>query len=371
MDRGGTETWLMHILRRIDRKVFAMDFLTQTSEPGQFDEEIRDLGSRIIPCLYPSSRPWTYASQMRRVLKRNGPYQIVHSHVHHYNGFVLRLANSSGVPVRIAHSHNDTSPVDAAANFGRRRYLALSRHWISKFASCKIAASRQAALSLFGSPGLHNQWRILPYGVDFEPFRSKVDTASVRAELGIPHGHFVIGHVGRFVEQKNHSFFVRVAEEVVRRDARIHFLLAGDGPLRRSIEQQVTGLNLSGHFSFLGVRSDVPRLMLGGMDAFLFPSLHEGLGLVLVEAQAAGIPCIYSDRIPEEADIVGPLVHRLPLEHSPSDWADAVLALRSHEKPLNHATAYEAVKNSNFNIETSLCGLEEVYRTSAYVNQAA
>lgn len=361
----------MHILRRIDRKVFAMDFLTQTTKPGHFDEEIRDLGSRIIPCLYPSSRPWTYAAQMRRVLRTMGPYQIVHSHVHHYNGFVLRLANSGGVPVRIAHSHNDTSPVDAAANFSRRRYLALSKRWIAKFASFKIAASRQAALSLFGSPGMHNQWRVLPYGVDFEPFRPTIAAASVRAELRIPRGHFVIGHVGRFVEQKNHSFFVRIAEEIVRRDARVHFLLVGDGPLRPSIEQQVAALNLSGHFSFLGVRPDVPRLMLGGMDAFLFPSLHEGLGLVLVEAQAAGVPCVYSDRIPEEADIAGPLVHRISLEQSPSSWADAVLALRSQKKPLDKTVAFETVKNSVFNIETSLRGLEEVYRTSAYVDQAA
>src|SRR5438270_3016745 len=101
MDRGGVETWLMHVLRHIDRRRFVMDFLTQTTNPGQFDEEIRDLGSRVLYCLNPH-QPWLYAAGMRRVLAANQPYQIIHSHLHHYSGFVLRLAKSGGVPGRIA-----------------------------------------------------------------------------------------------------------------------------------------------------------------------------------------------------------------------------------------------------------------------------
>src|SRR3954453_21935810 len=105
MNRGGVETWLMHVLRHIDRHRFVMDFLTQSTNPGQFDEEIRDLGSRVLYCLNPH-RPWLYAAGMRRVLAANQPYQIIHSHLHHYSGFVLRLAKRAGVPGRIAHSHN-------------------------------------------------------------------------------------------------------------------------------------------------------------------------------------------------------------------------------------------------------------------------
>jgi glycosyltransferase involved in cell wall biosynthesis len=361
MDRGGIETWLMHILRNIDRSRFAMDFLTQTTKSGQFDDEIRDLGSRILPCLYPH-RPWLYASGMRNVLANNSPYRVIHSHVHHYSGFILRLASRAGIPVRIAHSHSETSAVDASASWSRKCYLGLSRQWISRFASYKLAASKKAALSLFGPQHSQNAWRILPCGVELGPFGLASDRRAVREELGIPESTMVIGHVGRFVDLKNHEFLVRIAAEIVTRNANTHFLLVGDGPLRTRIEQQVAHLNLAKHFSFLGVRSDVPRLMSGGMDAFLFPSRNEGLGLVLVEAQAAGLPCFYSNCVPEEADIVHPLVHRVSLDQSATVWANLLLnILGSRETPMDKRAALEIVQESAFNIKTSLRGLEDIY----------
>ena len=117
---------------------------------------------------------------------------------------------------------------------------------------------------------------------------------------------------------------------------------------------------LSPHFTFLGVRSDVPRLMLGAMDAFLFPSLYEGLGLVLVEAQAAGLPCLYSDCIPKEADIVAPLVHRLSLTQSASEWALKLLQI-GEKRPVEQASALAQVKSSPFHIDRALGQLEKVY----------
>lgn len=368
MDRGGVETWLMHILRRIDRRVFAMDFLTQTTKAGHFDDEIRDLGSRVIPCLYPS-RPWAYSANMKRCLQAAGPYDIVHSHLQHYNGFVMRLASAYGVPVRIAHSHNDTSAIDADASLVRKGYLRLSKRWIARFATCKVAASQQAGLSLFDTPGIRNQWSILQYGADLKPFMAPVDRASIRAELGIPIDAFVIGHVGRFAEQKNHQFFVRVAAEIASRDESAHFVLVGDGPLRRSIESQIAQSQLSHRFSLLGVRPDVPRI-LKAMDAFLFPSLHEGCPLALSEAQAAGLPCFFSDVIAEETDFVPSLVHRLSLGQPSSQWSDAVLS-RSRYPGISRAEALKIIEKSAFNIEVALRGIEEVYRTATLVRHAA
>jgi len=361
MNRGGVETWLMHILRHIDRRRFVMDFLTQTTEPGQFDEEIRDLGSRVLYCLYPH-RPWLYAAGMRRVLAANQPYHIVHSHVHHYSGFVLRLAKSAGVPVRIAHSHNDTSPVDSSAGWSRKAYLNLTKGWVSRFATTKLAASQQAGLSLFGPHSNQNDWRILPYGAELAPFGSTVNPRAVRAELNIPPDALVVGHVGRFVTQKNHHFLLQIAAAAISRNPRMHFLLVGDGRLRPAVEEEVTRRQLGSNFTFLGVRSDVPRLMLGAMDAFLFPSLHEGLGLVLVEAQASGLPCIYSQCLPEEADVVGPLVHRISLQQSATAWADVLLrVLESGKRPLDQRTALDIVRRSEFNISTALYGLQSFY----------
>ncbi len=361
MDRGGVETWLMHVLRHIDRSRFRLDFLTQTTKRGQFDEEIRDLGSQILPCLHPT-RPWVYASGMRKVLAANRPYGIIHSHVHHYSGFTLRLASRAGVPVRIAHSHNDTSANDAAASLARKAYLRGTKHWISRFATCKLAASRKAGLSLFGPQTDRNGWRILPYGAELAPFQLPVNRKALRTELGLPHDALVVGHVGRFVEQKNHQFLVKIAAEAVARHPKIHFLLIGDGPLRPQVEQQVKQWDLTKHFTFLGVRGDVPRLMLGGMDTFLFPSLHEGLGLVLIEAQAAGLPCIYSHCVPEEADVIPSLVRRISLEQGATAWTAGLLrALETKESALHQQTAFRMIQQSAFNIETALRGLQEVY----------
>src|ERR1700733_11910503 len=122
LDRGGVETWLVQVLRHIDRQKYQMDFLVHSESPGAYDEEVRALGSRIIPCLHPSN-PVMYARNFRRALRQYGPYDVVHSHVHHYSGYVLTLAAMWGVPVRIAHSHNDTRAAEASTSIGRREYL--------------------------------------------------------------------------------------------------------------------------------------------------------------------------------------------------------------------------------------------------------
>ena len=358
MDRGGVETWLMNILRRIDRSAFTLNFVTQTMQPGVFDEEIRDLGSKVIPCLHPS-RPWSYGRTLRQILASE-QCDIVHSHVHHYSGFVMRVARSFGVKGRITHSHLDSSLADAKTSLSRAGYLKLTKRWIARDSSRKLAVSERAAVSLFGKADSLNQWQTMPCGSDLEPFTMRVDRADVKKQLGLPEVAFVIGHVGRFAEQKNHSFLVRTAAEVLVQNPRAHFVLAGDGPLRPAIEQQVAAAGLSHHFKFLGVRPDVPRLMMGAMDAFLFPSLYEGLPLALVEAQAAGLPCLYSDDIALETDIVKPLLHRLSLAQPASEWASKILQLEG-KRPVEQASALAQLRNSAFHIDETLRQLEKVY----------
>ncbi len=102
MNRAGTETWLMHLLRNIDREHYRMDFLVHAAQPFEYAEEIEALGARVIPCLHPT-KPWRYARNFMRILKELGPYEVVHSHVHHFTGLPLYLARRAGVPVRIAH----------------------------------------------------------------------------------------------------------------------------------------------------------------------------------------------------------------------------------------------------------------------------
>ena len=363
MNRGGIETWLMHILRNIDRDRFQMDFLVHTTEPCAYDDEIRALDSRIIPCTLPSLRWWTYDSNLKQIFKKYGPYDIVHSHVHHFSGNILRLAKNAGVPIRIAHSHNDTSSAEAQAGWKRHLYLSLMKWWIAHYATLGLSCSHKAAADLFGFYWKNDpRWQVLYCGINLTPFREKVYPVAVRAEFDIPADALVIGHVGRFQPQKNHKFLLDIAAEIATQEPKMRLLLVGVGSLRRDIEHQVAHLGLTDKVIFADVRSDVPQLMLNVMDIFLFPSLYEGLGLVSIEAQAAGLPCVLSDVVPEEADVVKPLVKRLSLSQPASYWAtELLLHERKRATEISNFEALSLVTNSQFNLEISLTELEKIY----------
>lgn len=368
MNRGGVETWLMHVLRHVDRQRLRMDFVVATDQPGAYDDEARELGCRIIPCLHPQ-KPWLHARTFTRILRVYGPYDVVHSHEHFYSGYVLRVACAAGIPVRIAHSHNDTTVQEAGAGLLRRMYLRLMRSWIDRYATHGLAASRQAASDLFGPTWFADpRWRILHYGIDLAPFQQALDPVAVRADLGIPPDAFVIGHVGRFDAQKNHAFVLAIAAAVAQREPTMRLVCIGEGTLRPAVERLAMQMGLANRVHFLGSRPDVPRLMRGAMDVFLFPSLFEGLGIVLLEAQAAGLPCVYSDVVPDEADLVAPLVRRLPLAQSPVEWAEAVLAARGSTRTVTQMEAARIVEESSFNIATSAANVEEFYHGGCFTS---
>lgn len=360
MNLGGAETWLMHILRHIDRKRFQMDFVVHTTQPAAYDDEIRALGSQIIPCLHPRY-PLTYARNLKRILREYGPYDIIHSHVHHYSGWVLRVAQQAGIPMRIAHSHSDTSFLQANASVLRRLYFVLMRRWIIQYATRGLGCSRAAATALFGPEWTSDaRWRVLYYGIDLMPFHQAVQRDSVLAELGIPPDAFVVGHVGRFVEPKNHIFLLDIAREIVRCEPRARFVLVGDGHLRATVAQRVKEMGLTEYFVFAGERADVARLMLGAMDLFVFPSLYEGLGIVLVEAQAAGLPCLISNVVPQDVEVVPSLFQRLDLAQPAAVWAETALAMRCSPRPAQ-AEALAQVEKSVFNVNASVRALEKEY----------
>jgi glycosyltransferase involved in cell wall biosynthesis len=361
MNRGGIETWLMEILRHIDRDRYKMDFLVHTTQPAAYDEEIRSFGSRILPCLYPS-RPWAYAANFQRIVREFGPYDIVHSHVHHFSGYVLQLAKYNGVPIRIAHTHTDTVSSEYRGGFYRRIYFHLMKSLINRCATVGLGSSYQALAALFGSDCDRDlRWRVIDYGFDLTQFQGYIDSDQVRAELGIPADAFVIGHVGRFAAVKNHTFILDIAAEVIQREPKMYLLLVGDGPLRSDMEQKAVQLGLSDRVIFAGVRSDIPRVMGGAMDVFLFPSLYEGLGNVRLEAQAAGLPSIISDVVPEQGDVVQPLVKRVSLSLPASLWADTILQHRDAVSVVSPSDAWAEMANSQFNIKTAVKQLKNTY----------
>jgi glycosyltransferase involved in cell wall biosynthesis len=359
LDRGGIETWLLHVLRHIDRARFQLDVVSALARPGAYDDEIRAAGARLFRC--PDAvRFWSFGPRFKNILRQNGPYAVVHSHFNPV-GYPLRWADQAGVPVRVAHGHNDSPELGDLARPAQTLFRPLARYWVSRHTTLGLAASRRAAQALFGQRWQqHPHRRVFYCGVDLAPFRASVDRGAVRRELGLPEGSLVVGHVGRFHEQKNHAFLIDVIAELARREPRSHLLLLGEGRLRPVIEQKAARLGLSGRITFAGSRPDVPRLMLGAFNVFALPSLYEGLPLVGIEAQAAGLPCVLSDVITDEVDIVPHLVRRLSLRQPPSAWADALLEQASRPA-LSRAEALTAVEASPFDIRRGVRALEQLY----------
>ncbi len=368
MSRGGPETWLMRILRHIDRQRFQMDFVVHTTEKCPYDQEVQALGGRIIPCLQPHN-PFIYARNFKRILKNYGPYDIVHSHVQYYSGFIVRLAYQAGVPIRIAHNHTPTyGNIDALDQhkYGilRRGYIALMRNWISRYATLGLIVNRAGGPDMFGSNWESDpRFRILHYGIDLTLFRSEIDSKAIRRGLGIPADAFVVGNVSRFFRKKNHPFILEIFSQLTRLEPRLLLLLVGDGPLQKDIEDQAARMGLTPQVIFTGSRPDVPDLMRGAMDVFLFPSFSEGLPNVMLEAQAAGLPCVFSDDMAAEVDIISPLIHRMSLSQPASEWADAVRAVKNPSDRIAQEEALEIFDGSPFDLLWGLKELERAYHS--------
>lgn len=357
MDRGGIETWLMNILRATDRSRFRFDFMVHTTRACAYDDELRALGARLIPCS-PPARPGAYLRDLERIFGTEGPFDAVHVHGSAADGAVLRAAARAGVPVRIMHSHN--------AGEGRRRlrsygYRLLTRHWMRRFMTHGLGCSQAACAYDFGPRWRADpRCRVLYYGLDWEAFRQAADVPALRAGLRLPPTALVVGHVGRFDPQKNHSFWLEIARRIAARRGDAHFVLVGDGDGKPGFQEQVRRSGLAQRFALTGVRSDIPAL-LQGMDVFLFPSLHEGLPLALLEAQAAGLPCVVSTSITPETTVIEAQMRWLPLDAAPDTWAEAVLEMAGQRRRENHLAAWHAVAHSRFSITYCLDRLAEVY----------
>jgi glycosyltransferase involved in cell wall biosynthesis len=365
MHRGGVETWLMHVLRGIDRTKFHFHFLVHTGEKAPYDDEIRSLGAHIHPCTGVRN-PIKYARQFKSVLREHGPFDVVHSHVYLYSGFPMRLAAESRVPIRIAHSH--TAPKKKALNLARFTYERLMADWIARYATHRIGISRIAADSLFGKRA-HDSASVLPYGFDFTPFLQPRSPEEVKKRLGVPLHRKVIGHVGRFFPVKNHAFIVECFARIVAAGVDAHLLLVGDGPLVPTIQKDIESRGLTDRCTFAGPQSVVAPF-LSAMDVFLFPSLYEGLGIVALEAQAAGVPVIASSVVPEEIDVIPKMVEHIPLEDGPEVWASAVIEkLRNG----NFKRGDEALllQRSNFALPVCIEKLSRIYEGERIKDSAA
>ncbi len=363
LDRGGTETWLVRVLSHLDRDRFQFDFAVNTDLPAALDDRVREFGCGISSCA-PASVPYRYSRRMRTLLQAGERYSIVHSHFDPC-GFPLRFASQSHVPVRIAHCHNPGMEFRGKPIIARRLLAPVTRDWIRRFATCGLATSRVAGESLFGPiRGFESLWRVQYCGLALDEFDPQPTESDLRKALSIPTDAWVIGHVGKFCadRQKNQEFLLKIGQKMIRREPATRIVFVGDGQRRPAVEELAARLGLRDHVMFLGSRPDVPRLLTEVFDVFAFPSRYEGLGVALVEAQAAGLPCLVAEHLPNEAVVVPSLVSRCRLSEPASEWARKFFELRNAPLSVSRDEALSIVRESRFNVVDSANRLQQFYK---------
>lgn len=349
---GGVESVVMNYYRHIDRTKIQFDFLCDEDSTNIPYEEIEQLGGRVI-LIPPYQKVFKYQKELIRIFKENN-YKIVHSHINTLSVFPLRAAKKAGVKVRIAHSHSTTNKKEWKKNLLKQVLRPFSKVYATDYMCCSELAGRW----LFGDKAYASgQVYLLNNAIDLDKFKYNESLRKEkRKELGISDDTLVIGHIGRFVAQKNHTFLIDIFNEVHRKNSNSLLLLVGQGPLKEEMENKVRELKLNDSVRFLGQRNDVNELYQA-FDVFCLPSLYEGLPVVGVEAQASGILCILSDDMTKETKVLESTKFN-SLENNSLNWAELILnSVESYKR----SNTSEKMTESKFNIDVEVKNLENYY----------
>lgn len=324
MDVGGIENQLMHLLRNADKERFQIDFTTTMDHPF-YQDEIEALGGKCIRI--PATEGWHFLRQCKALYRvmRDGQYDIVHSHELFHSGMVLLTAKMAGVKHRFVHAHNWSDDDGTGRQSAvRKLYNSVMRRWILRYGTDFCACSTLAGRFLYGEKKTHEpNYHLIFNSVDTSKFIENYD----RQETGelCDDGWVNILQVGRFSPIKNQLFTAEIAKELKCRGKKIRILCAGNNG--NEYEQQVRAAmqeyGIEEHMMLLGVRKDIDVLARKSA-AFLLPSLYEGMPLVMIEAQATGLPCVTADTYSHEVDFGIGYVQWLRLEQSAAEWADAI-----------------------------------------------
>ena len=350
LDRGGAEAMVMNLYRTIDRTQVQFDFIIHTEKKQAYYDEIIALGGKIYH--FPAFNGLNYFKMMnlwKLFFKDHPEYKILHSHVRSYASLYLPIAKNAGLKT-IIHSHNTSSGkgLKAVVKFCLQRGL---RKNVDYYFACSDVAGKW----LFGEKiTKQSNYQVLNNAIDVEKYAySEMSRKKIRDEFNLKN-ELVVGHVGRFHPQKNHSFLVDIFAEIHKKRPDSVLMLVGTGDLMDSVKEKVTELKLDDSVIFTGSRDDVNEL-LSAFDVFVFPSLFEGLPVTLVEVQAAGLPCFSSDSVTKEVDF-DRKINYISLDNDAVYWADEII--NSKPERLDHS---EAIRKAGYDIQYTVKKLTSFY----------
>ena len=350
MNRGGMETLIMNLYRNINLEKFQFDFATHTEKKGDFDDEIYSKGGKIYSFPQFRKNPKVYRNTWKKFFYEHaGEYDVFHFHTNSLANIVaLEEAKKAGIPIRIVHSHSTW------ANKGKLQWInnILHRYHqtkLPKLATDLLACSTEAAQWLYNGMNVRNlNVSLLKNGVDCEKFSfDKSIRKIVRAELGVSDNDVLVGHIGKFIPVKNHTFLLEIISAMKNENGNVHAILIGEGDLKRQIADKAKQMGIKEIVQFLGVRSDIPELLMA-MDIYIMPSLYEGLPVSVVEVQATGLPVLLSDTISKEVKLKRN-VKFISLNESAEKWAEKALEFYK----LKRETDNDSIRNAGFDIKST------------------
>lgn len=352
---GGVESVVMNYYRHIDRQRVQFDFVVDGYEKTALDDEIVALGGRVYHIEPYRKNIFRYMGQIYRIV-RDHRYRVVHSHMNTLAVFSLLPAYLAGARVRILHNHSMAVRSEGLRTVMKEMLRPLAPLFANRYAAC----SQLAGTWMYGKKKMASgAVTLVRNAIDLEAYAfSSQRRQAVRQALAIREDAFVVGHVGRFVYQKNHAFLLEVFRAILRQRPEALLLLIGEGELRAAIEEKARAYGMADRVRFLGLRDDV-RALYNAMDVFILPSWYEGLPVVAVEAQANGLPCFLSDRVTQESHLTQS-AHFLPLAAGADAWAEAVAA----QPTVRNVHAYDEMTKAGFEIRTAAQHLLNWYTVS-------
>lgn len=352
---GGLETVITNYIKYSNKELFDFTYLIlNNDEVGELENVVEKHGGNIIKLYPPKHNYMKFYFDLKKIMKSLGPFDVVHSHPAFTSGIVMRAAYKANISKRISHSHTDKSQI--RKNKFKTIYEFLMKKLLQKYSTHYLAVSRNAGLYLFGEKFLSENGTVLENGVDFNKYKydDKIRT-EVRNEYNL-NEHTVIGHVGTFNKVKNQSFLIDILNVLLKYDDKYKLLLIGNGPTFHSLQKKVEKMGIERNVIFLGRKSDVSNY-LQAMDLFVFPSYYEGLGLSVLESQAAQLVTIVSDKVPSEVLLTG-YIKVIPLSYPVQVWADKIRSLNySNRDNLDNSSLI----HSDYQLEKAILKLQKLY----------